>query len=134
MAPAIVHDYLYWYQTCKRPEADAVLMVGMRGMETGRFKSLAIYQGVSDFGKSAFSKNRRLREKGEIRTLTPEYLADLLASSSSVDPKETWSSALAKAKRASGLLSKEAGDPQTGDTCKAALAQCKECRQATPAR
>ena len=27
MAPAILHDYLYWYQPCSKDEADAVMYV-----------------------------------------------------------------------------------------------------------
>jgi hypothetical protein len=31
--PAIIHDYLYWFQTCTRGQADAVLKMAMEDLE-----------------------------------------------------------------------------------------------------
>ena len=68
MAPAILHDYLYWYQPCTREEADALMLVGMIDMEVGTFKVPAIYETVRQVGQSAFDENRKRRTAGEVRT------------------------------------------------------------------
>jgi hypothetical protein len=127
MAPAIVHDYLYWYQPCTDEEADAVMLVGMIGMQVGGFDRMAIYQGVRNFGEASFSENKELRKRGETRTLTEPYLQSLLGRP--VDPQETLPSALAKARTASGLQTSEAAEPSVKSLCSAVLAKCKQCKR-----
>lgn len=67
---AILHDYLYWEQTCERAEADTVLKLCMQEMKVPSAKVLAIYNAVRVGGSSAWKNNGKLKAKGEKRTLT----------------------------------------------------------------
>ena len=67
--PAIIHDYLYWYQPCTRAEADGVLRAAMGDMEVSSPKILIIYNAVRVGGGSAWDNNARLRQAGEKQVL-----------------------------------------------------------------
>jgi hypothetical protein len=67
--PAIIHDYLYWFQPCTRAEADAVLHAAMEDMHVSSPKMLAIYDGVRIGGGVAWDNNAQLRQAGQKRVL-----------------------------------------------------------------
>jgi hypothetical protein len=67
--PAIVHDYLYWTQTCSRAQADEVLKLGMQDMDVPAPKVVAIYDAVRLFGGGAWSSNASAKKAGEKRVL-----------------------------------------------------------------
>jgi Protein of unknown function (DUF1353) len=75
--PAIIHDYLYWFQPCERPEADAVFKAAMEDMRVSSMKILIIYNAVRAGGSGAWDRNARLREAGEKRVLK-KYPSDPL--------------------------------------------------------
>jgi hypothetical protein len=126
MAPAVIHDYLYWTQPCARDEADAVMYVAMRAQGRDNAKATAIYQAVSRSGETTFKDNRDKRRKGDVRTLTAEY-ANVVAQSS-VDANETMGSVLSKAQSSSGLVKQESPSEAVKLTCARLLYQCKGCR------
>lgn len=67
---AIVHDYLYWYQTTSKATADTVLEHAMKDLEVSPLVVAAIYVGVrSKFGDIAWTNNQALRRFGELRVL-----------------------------------------------------------------
>jgi hypothetical protein len=66
---AIIHDYLYWTQTCSREDADKILKIGMQEMEVAPLKVASIYYAVRTFGKSAWKENMELKARGEKRFL-----------------------------------------------------------------
>lgn len=68
--PAIIHDYLYWFQPCERAEADAVLESAMGDMQVSSAKILIIYNAVRVGGSGAWENNAQLREAGQKRVLT----------------------------------------------------------------
>jgi hypothetical protein len=67
--PAIVHDYLYWFQPQPKEAADDILRIGMEEFHIDSWKIFAIYEGVSRGGRSSWDKNAKLRQRGEGRVL-----------------------------------------------------------------
>jgi hypothetical protein len=67
--PAIIHDYLYWFQPCTREEADAVLEAAMRDMEVPSVKIELIHGAVRLAGGRAWDSNAQSRRAGEKRIL-----------------------------------------------------------------
>lgn len=70
--PAIVHDYLYWFQPLKKDEADEIFSELMREFNVGAASRNTIYAGVRAGGQSAWDDNATRRNKGEKRILVQE--------------------------------------------------------------
>jgi len=66
---AVVHDYLYWYQTTTKETADNVLNAAMVDFKIPAVTRIAIYQGVNLGGSSSWNGNAQRRQNGEKRTL-----------------------------------------------------------------
>jgi Protein of unknown function (DUF1353) len=89
LLPAVVHDYLYWRQTCTREQSDQLLLLGMIENKVGDFHRIAIYEAVKAAGRFAWEDNARERaarlpriipsDRLTIRanTLWPEYRMQL---------------------------------------------------------
>ncbi|HEV8037226.1 MAG TPA: DUF1353 domain-containing protein [Bryobacteraceae bacterium] len=77
---AIVHDYLYWFQTRPREESDTILKLGMKDFSIDVVTITAIYDAVRVGGGASWSGNERLRKAGEKRIL--KRFPD--------DPRTTW--------------------------------------------
>lgn len=82
LCPAIVHDYLYWEQTCTRAQADAIFLKMMHDMGTSWITRRLMYWAVSLFGQSAWEENARQRAEGLIRVIPSEARP--------MEPYETW--------------------------------------------
>lgn len=67
--PAIVHDYLYWTQSCSKREADQIFELSMVDLEVPKLQVKLIKAAVQLLGDSAWEKNRSLKSKGEKRIL-----------------------------------------------------------------
>jgi hypothetical protein len=67
--PAIIHDFLYWFQTCTRLQADNVLWYAMEDLEIPKLKMLLIYKAVRFGGEIAWEQNKKARASGERRIL-----------------------------------------------------------------
>lgn len=67
--PAILHDYLYWEQTCTKAQADDVLEAAMEDMSVGAINSSAILFAVRSFGHGAWEGNAERKAAGERRLL-----------------------------------------------------------------
>ncbi|HVQ02763.1 MAG TPA: DUF1353 domain-containing protein, partial [Burkholderiaceae bacterium] len=131
IAPAIVHDYLYWVQPCSQDEADAVMFTAMNALNVGPTKNpatwrLSSYQTLGNSASGVFKQNSDSRRNGEKRTLTVEYASRLLQAP--FEPDDTVAAALQKAKAASGLVQQESASPAVKLTCARALEKCKACR------
>ena len=68
---ALVHDYLYWRQDCTREESDRILEISMREAGVSFLERKLIYEGVRQFGQSAWDGNKQARQAGLIRTVGP---------------------------------------------------------------
>jgi hypothetical protein len=72
--PAVVHDYLYWKQTCTRAQSDQILLLAMFENNVRAVHRLAIYEAVKAAGSFAWDENARDRAKHLIRIIPPEPL------------------------------------------------------------
>jgi len=131
IAPAIVHDYLYWYQPCTQAEADAVLYTALDRLKVGPARNptgwrVTTYKALGSAAAGAFKKNGAGRGNGERRTVTADYANRLLQSP--FEPDETLASALQKAQSTSGLVQQESASPAIKLTCARVLEKCQPCR------
>lgn len=121
MGPAIIHDYLYWDQTCTKDEADAVLFIAMKENGVKRLTRNGVYAGVrTPLGDTAFEDNTKARVGGESRYFTSAYTDILL--DRSVEPEDTLQSIQRRATAEGGMIWLR--PPQAEKlkaTCKAAL-------------
>jgi hypothetical protein len=67
--PAILHDYLYWFQPIERAAADDILKQAMHDMEVAPTTIFAIYEAVRVGGGHPWSANATARQAGERRVL-----------------------------------------------------------------
>ena len=106
MAPAILHDFLYWDQTCSKDEADAVMYVAMREAGISRRQARLVYGGIrTPFADIAWNKNRAARERGEPRFFSPSYATVLM--SEELDSAATLQSIQAAALEQNGVVTPE---------------------------
>jgi hypothetical protein len=127
MAPAVIHDYLYWYQPCRQEEADAVMYFAMSALGGNNLNATAVYRAVSSTGSVAFKKNTDMRRDGDVRTFTAQY-TNTVVQTASFDASETRESALRKAQASSGLVKNESASDAVKLTCARLLSQCTPCR------
>ena len=126
LAPAVLHDYLYWYQPCTQEEADAMMHRAMVTLGTTPAAAAAAFQAVGSGGSATFKKNSERRRGGEVRTFTAAH-TQAVVQSSSFGPNETLESALRKAQSVDGLVKNELSSPAVKLTCARVLHQCKTC-------
>jgi hypothetical protein len=69
LLPAVVHDYLYWKQTCSRAQSDQILLLAMTEHDVPETQRTAIYQAVHFAGIFAWDANARERQAGLLRIL-----------------------------------------------------------------
>lgn len=70
---AVIHDYLYWSQTCTRAQADNLLMIAMRELGVRPSQRFAVYQGVHLAGGAAWRANRRERDANRPKVVPEAY-------------------------------------------------------------
>ena len=75
--PAIVHDYLYWFQTCERVQADTVFKAAMEDLKVTAGKIMVIYNAVRLAGGTSWDANAKAKAIGERRVLK-KYPPDVL--------------------------------------------------------
>lgn len=120
MAPGIIHDYLYWEQSCTKDEADAVMYLAMLEIGLGSFNSNRVYDGIrTNAAQDAWDKNRAARESGESRFFTEAYAR--VIQDSQVDPKATLVSMQADAAKRQGLYKPSLPNSGVKSACQAAL-------------
>ncbi|MBQ5946089.1 DUF1353 domain-containing protein [Massilia sp. ST3] len=120
MAPAIVHDYLYWQQTCSKDEADAVFYVLLRELGMGHFEAKAIYIGVrTSEADESWEKNKHARGGGEVRFFTRQY-ADFLLEQD-VKPGRSLQTIQREAAIRGGALTPLSADAEVKAACQASV-------------
>jgi hypothetical protein len=82
LLPAVVHDYLYWKQTCTRDQSDQILWLGMIENEVPSHQRVAIYMAVRAAGGFAWDANARDRAARLVRIIPPDRL--------SIGPNKLW--------------------------------------------
>ena len=73
LAAAIVHDYLYWNQSCTRGQADRLLDIAMEESQVDFVTRRVIFAGVRTGGAMAWAANARDRSAGGIRLIPSAY-------------------------------------------------------------
>jgi hypothetical protein len=66
---AIIHDYLYWFQTRPRVETDTIFKLGMADFSIPAPTIESIFRAVRLGGGASWDNNARLRKAGEKRIL-----------------------------------------------------------------
>lgn len=70
LLPSILHDYLYWNQSCTRRQADQIFRLALEEAEVNGLIRLALYESVrSPFGRGAWQQNAQEREAGAPRII-----------------------------------------------------------------
>ena len=73
LSAAIVHDFLYWDQSCSREQADRLLFAAMENAGVPPLKREAIRAAVRALGGHAWSGNAADRREGYVRVLPRRY-------------------------------------------------------------
>jgi hypothetical protein len=91
LLPAVVHDYLYWKQTCSREQADRIFDLAMIENQVSDVHRVPMYKVVSAAGGFAWEANAKERAAKRVRILPedrmkvptnitwPEYQSQLAA-------------------------------------------------------
>lgn len=72
--PALVHDYLYWRQSCTREQADHVFDVALNVVGVSKGRRMAIGMGLRLGGRSAYRDNARERKDRLPRIVPHEFM------------------------------------------------------------
>jgi hypothetical protein len=82
LLPAVVHDYLYWKQTCTRDQSDQILRLGMIENQVPELQRVAIYGAVRFAGGFAWEANARDQAARLVRIIPPDRLK--------IGPNKLW--------------------------------------------
>lgn len=64
---AILHDYLYWTQKCKRSQANRLFLIAMKESNVPEVTRQYIFAGVESGGEAPWEENKAERRKGSPR-------------------------------------------------------------------
>ena len=70
---AVLHDYLYWTQTCTRAQADRLFLLMMKQSGVSRADQQTIYRSVRAAGDAGWQRNIADREAGFVRVIPDGY-------------------------------------------------------------
>ncbi|WP_085940261.1 DUF1353 domain-containing protein [Acidovorax radicis] len=70
---AIIHDYLYWTQSCSKEQSDRLLAIAMKESDVGWVKSGAVFSGVVVGGQESWDNNKRDFAQGLPKIAPPEW-------------------------------------------------------------
>lgn len=72
---AIVHDYLYWNQTCSRKQADKIFEVAMANADVDPIRRNLMWAAVASFGGKAWDANAKKKLDGQVKVIPGDYLS-----------------------------------------------------------
>lgn len=61
---AVVHDYLYWTQSCTRKQADNIFYIAMKEASVNPFRRWFIYHAVRAAGQNSWDENQKQFKQG----------------------------------------------------------------------
>jgi hypothetical protein len=73
--PAVVHDYLYWRQSCTRDQADEIFYQALETFGVSLLRRIAIRAGLTLGGPLAYGENARDRKQSLPRIVPESELA-----------------------------------------------------------
>jgi hypothetical protein len=82
-SPAIIHDFLYWDQSCTREEADGLFDLAMQEQGVPNATRIAIYAAVRFAGEYAWVSNLEEKQRGLSKIVPSQYLER-------IPPKTSW--------------------------------------------
>lgn len=83
LVPSIVHDYLYWNQSCTRAQSDRIFLLALEEAGVGAFQRELFYQSVrTPLGARAWRDNAQDHREGRARIVPPSLAPP--------DASETW--------------------------------------------
>jgi hypothetical protein len=127
MAPAIIHDFLYWEQPCTKDQADAVMYIAMRKTGMSDFSVNRIYDGVrTNVAERAWDANKQAKARGERRFFSNMFSMKLARGI--IDPKATLASIQADATRELGTVNPVLPFVEIREVCVAATKRMEELR------
>lgn len=88
MAPAVLHDYLYWDQRCARKQADEIFRIEMADFGVDATVARLIFAAVDELGSAAWSDNAAAQTRGVTRFMPEAMLTEFLAQP--FDATSTW--------------------------------------------
>ncbi len=71
---AIVHDYLYWNQSCTKEQADSIFELAMKDAEIGSLQRKTMWAAVDNFGGEAWENNLRRKIDGYLKVVPSSYM------------------------------------------------------------
>lgn len=74
LSASVLHDYLYWRQTCKKEEADEIFYQTMRDARVDQATQSRFFLALDKEGKSAWNQNYDERSRGLVRVIPDEIL------------------------------------------------------------
>jgi hypothetical protein len=87
LVASILHDYLYWRQSCSREQADKILYQAMRDSGVDQSTQTRFFDILNSFGGQAWNANKAEQAKYLIRVIPEENLENdfFMGSSSKMD-------------------------------------------------
>ena len=71
---AMLHDFLYWDQSCTREQADLLLYEAMSENGVSAWRKSLVYWALYIRGEKAWNDNAAERSQGKPRIIPPKYL------------------------------------------------------------
>lgn len=88
LSASILHDYLYWRQSCRRDEADRIFYQTMRDAGVDQATQSRFYMALAKKGDSAWKQNGIDKDRGLIRVVPDRFLE---AQGGLIAPNSVWS-------------------------------------------
>jgi hypothetical protein len=115
LSAAILHDYLYWRQTCSRPEADKIIYQTMRDAGVDQATQSRFYVALRAAGDKAWVDNQTEKGRGLIRVIPPNYLS---RDAGFLKPTTLWPELRNALKKANAKEPTLQDDKQIAEACK----------------
>ncbi len=86
---ALIHDFLYWSQSCTREQADNLFLLAMRNSNVSSVDQRVVYLGVRAGGAVPWAGNAGEKTSGLPRTVPKGYWSDIPADATWTDFRKT---------------------------------------------
>lgn len=90
---ALIHDYLYWTQSCTREQADNLFLIAMKQSNVSPIDQRVVYLGVRAGGSFPWDANREEKVSGLPRIVPKPYWSRIPSDASWADYRKTLAAA-----------------------------------------
>jgi hypothetical protein len=116
LSASILHDYLYWRQSCRRDEADKIFYQTMRDAGVDQATQSRFYVALEKKGDHAWKQNGLDKGLGLVRVIPGKFLDP---SSSLIAPNSVWSEIRESLRERGAVEPPQASDPEIQKACSA---------------